>query len=76
MNTVRRARDYEIVRNGKTIYTNRQFLAARLWLEDLFKKGNFRAIDSSYPGCSENTVIKMKLEDYFKEQYKPRKRRR
>lgn len=76
MNTVRRARDYEIVRNGRVTYTNHQFLAARLWLEDLFKNRDFPVIDASYPGCSGNTVIKMNLEDYFKAQYKSRKRRR
>ena len=76
MNTVRKARDYEIVRNGRVTYTNHQFLAAKLWLEDLFKTGNLDVIDASYPGCSENSVIKMDLEYYFKAQYKPRKRRK
>lgn len=76
MNTVRKSRDYEVVRNERVAYTNHQFLAAKMWLEDLFKKGTFPVIDSSYPGCSEDTVIKMGLKEYFLNLYKPRKRRK
>lgn len=76
MNTVRRSRDYEVIRNGRVAYTNHQFLAAKMWLEDLFKKGTFSVIDSSYPGCSEGAVIKMGLKEYFQNFYKSRKRRK
>lgn len=76
MNTVRRSRDYEVVRNNRVAYTNHQFLAAKMWLEDLFKKGTFSVVDSSYPGCSGDAVIKMGLKEYFSNLYKPRKRRK
>lgn len=76
MSAVRLSRDYEIIRNGRVTYTNNQFLAAKMWLEDLFKSGQYPVIDSSYPGCSEASVVKMELSEYFNKYYGTRKRRR
>lgn len=76
MTAVRVSRDYEILRNGRVTYTNNQFLAAKMWLEDLFKSGNYPVIDSSYPGCSESSIMKMELSEYFKKYYGIRKRRK
>jgi len=76
MKAVRVSRDYEIVRGGRVNYTNNQFLAAKLWLEDLFKGGQFPVIDSSYPGCSGAGIIRMELADFFKKYYGTRKRRK
>jgi hypothetical protein len=76
MSAVRVSRDYEIVRDGKVTYTNNQFLAAKMWLEDLFKRGQYPVIDSSYPGCSGAGIVKMELADFFKKNYGTRKRRK
>lgn len=76
MTAVRVSRDYEIVRDGRVSYTNNQFLAAKMWLEDLFKGGQYPVVDSSYPGCSGAGIIKMELADFFKRYYGTRKRRK
>ena len=76
MTAVRVSRDYEIVRDGRVTYTNNQFLAAKMWLEDLFKRGQYTVVDSSYPGCSGAGIIKMELADFFKKYYGTRKRRK
>jgi len=61
----RSARDYEIRREGELFYTNNQFLAARLWLEKLFRSAPYPVADCSRPGCSAGTVHKIDLEDYL-----------
>ncbi len=76
MNTVRKCRHYEIRRNGKLFYTNHQFLAAKYWLEDLFKKNPYPVVDCSIPGCSESIVVRMELKDYFDSVDKKRRRGR
>lgn len=58
---IRKAREYMIDRQGRTYFTNGQFLAAKLWLEDLFSRLNMPIIDSSDPGCSETAVRKAAL---------------
>ncbi len=65
MNSARRGRDYRISRGPNDYYTTSQFLAGKLWLEDLFKSGNFKIYDASEPGCSEKCVDKIELNDFF-----------
>lgn len=66
MAACRRSRHYEIVREGRTLFTNRQFLAARLWLEELFGKKPFPVADCSSPGCSGNAVYKTGMDEYIR----------
>ncbi len=77
-NTVRRAREYIVRRNDRLYYSNNQFLAGKLWLEELFQKQSIPVYDSSEPGCSEEHVEKMGVEEYFEqfERKKGRKRRK
>jgi len=77
MDSSRRGRDYRISRGPTDFYTTSQFLAGKLWLEDLFKNRNLRVYDASDPGCSEKYVAKTDLSDffYFMEGGKKRKRR-
>jgi len=65
MGMCRRSREYEILRGGRTYYTNAQFLAARLWLEELFGREPFPVADCSLPGCSPSIVYKTGLEEYL-----------
>lgn len=58
-------REYKIKRGDKLYYTDNQFLAAKMWLEDLFKNMRVPIYDSSIPGCSENSVKKCTLKDYL-----------
>ncbi|TFH43816.1 MAG: DUF115 domain-containing protein [Chrysiogenales bacterium] len=60
MGLSRRAMEYRLVRGGTVFYTTRQFLAAKMWLEDLFK-GRKGVYDCSNPGCSEKYVAKIEL---------------
>ncbi len=61
----RGSRHYEVRRGPILYYTNHQFLAARLWLEDLFKKHPVPVFDCSFPGCSEQSVPKTDLKGYL-----------
>jgi hypothetical protein len=61
----RRAREYKIRRGPRDFYTTRQFLAGKMWLEDLFRNGRFPVCDCSDPGCSEKYVAKMDLKDFM-----------
>lgn len=65
INTARRARYYEVRRDGALFYTNHQFLAAKYWLEDLFSKNPYPVVDCSEPGCSEGKVTRMGLKEYL-----------
>ena len=65
MSAARRSRLYELRRSGALYYTNNQFLAAKYWLEGLFRSSPFPVVDCSEPGCSEGTVTKMELKRYF-----------
>lgn len=62
---LRAAGNYEIWRGGQVFYTNHQFLAAKLWLEQLFREYKCPVYDCSVPGCSETSVIKTKMADLF-----------
>lgn len=64
-NAIRRARHYEINRENRKFYTNSQFLSARIWLDELFKKQKLPIYDSSVPGCSAQAVLKSDLKRYF-----------
>jgi len=65
MNKGRSARGYELRRDGELFYTNNQFLAAKLWLERLFKSEPYPVADCSKPGCSAETVHKIDLLEYL-----------
>lgn len=65
MNKGRIARDYQIKRDGELFYTNNQFLAARMWLENLFKSAPYPVADCSRPGCSAGVVHKINLSEYL-----------
>lgn len=62
---IRRASGYVIDRGGGKYFTNGQFLAAKLWLEDLFSRLDMPIIDSSEPGCSEKSVRKAGLKAHL-----------
>jgi hypothetical protein len=72
---IRRARAYEVHRGGMTWFTSGQFLAARLWLEELLKTVNVPVYDAGMPGCDGNAVRKITLKRYF-ELLEDRPRRR
>ncbi len=59
------ARQYRILRGTRVYYTTKQFLAGKLWLEDLFCNVRVPVIDCSDPGCSEKYVAKMELRDFM-----------
>jgi hypothetical protein len=61
----RRARAYRLRRGAGEFFTTRQFLAGKLWLEDLFKGSGVPVCDCSDPGCSEKYVAKMELRDFM-----------
>ena len=44
-------RDFRINRGDKYYFTNKQFLAAKTWLEDLFRKIKIPVYDASELGC-------------------------
>jgi hypothetical protein len=64
-NLIYKMREYDIVRDNETYFTNAQFLAAKYWLEDLFKKESFTVYDSSNPGCTGPFIKKISLKDFF-----------
>ncbi len=55
---------YKIVREGRTYFANHQFLAAKVWLEDLFRNGSLPVFDCSVPGCSPSAVRHMSSREY------------
>jgi hypothetical protein len=59
------AREYVIRRGSRDFYTTRQFLAGKLWLEELFRSSRIPVYDCSDPGCSEKFVAKMSLRDFM-----------
>ncbi len=65
MNTGRSARDYHVKRDGELFYTNNQFLAARLWLEKLFRSAPYPVADCSRPGCSPGVISRIDIQDYI-----------
>lgn len=65
MNRGRMARDYQVKRGGELFYTNNQFLAARLWLENLFKSAPYPVAECGKPGCSAGVIQKIDLAGYL-----------
>jgi hypothetical protein len=61
----RRAMEFRIRRGVRDYYTTSQFLAAKLWLEDLFRERRVPVYDCSDPGCSEKYVEKVELRDFM-----------
>ncbi len=79
MNFIRSKREYEIRRGDLLFYSTGQFLAAKVWLEELFSKHHTPVYDCSDPGCSEKYVEKISLNEYFAitgKRSKRKKRRR
>ena len=75
--TVWSRREYVINREEILSYTNNQFLAAKLWLEDLFNGINVPIYDSSDPGCSKGSLKKVELKDFMKRfEYRSKRKRR
>ncbi len=74
-NRLWKRRDYELKRDGKSYYTSHQFLAAKYWLEDLFKGQNTPVFDAGVPGCSEKSVRHIGVGEYFA-RFETRNRRR
>ncbi len=62
---VRFHREYEVRRGELVYFTNSQFLAAKLWLEDLFRKTDVPVYDCGEPGCSETAVRRAEAAEYF-----------
>lgn len=60
----RRRREYELYRDGEKFYTDSQFLAAKLWLEDLFKQQDVPVYDCGVPGCGTNRVKHLSAGEY------------
>ena len=60
-NAIWRRREYRIERGSRFYYTNSQFLAAKMWLEELFMNVDIPIYDNSEPGCSETAVRKSGL---------------
>jgi hypothetical protein len=65
INKSRSRREFEIHRGSKIYYTNNQFLAAKVWLEDLFKQINIPIYESNELGCSSGSVKKIALKKYL-----------
>jgi len=61
----RNARVFEIHRGNKLYYTNNQFLAAKKWLEELFKTANIPIYETNELGCSPEFVNKISFKKYF-----------
>jgi hypothetical protein len=61
----RMRREFEIHRGDRIFYTNNQFLAAKEWLEDLFKHITIPIYEANESGCSEQSVQKISLKKYL-----------
>ncbi len=61
----RSAMEYRIERGARSYYTTAQFLAAKMWLENLFRGNRLPVYDCSDPGCSEKYVAKIELKDFM-----------
>ena len=65
MDNVRKRREYHINRGGSIFCTNNQFLAAKMWLEEVISSSGVPVYDCSVPGCSEKYVRKSTLKEYM-----------
>ena len=61
----RNRREFEIHRGSRLYYTNNQFLAAKEWLEDLFKRITIPIYEANDLGCSPQSVQKTSLKKYL-----------
>jgi len=73
---IRKNRQYEVRRGQNVFYTNSQFLASRLWLEDIFSRQALPVYDCSVPGCSGKYVNRIELKDYFSTYDRKRRQKR
>lgn len=64
---MRSARHYELKRDGKTYFTSHQFLAAKMWLEELFAAHPVAVYESGEPGCSDRVVRRADAAGYFRQ---------
>jgi hypothetical protein len=71
----RARREFEIHRDGSVYYTNNQFLAAKEWLEDLFKHIPIPIYEANALGCSPMSVHKISIKNYL-ERFEKRPARR
>jgi len=69
-------KDYELNRGERRYYTSHQFLAAKTWLEELFRDHAGVAVDGSEPGCSEQYIRHSEPGEYFSRYEKKRGKRR
>ena len=58
-------REFEIHRGDRLFYTNNQFLAAKEWLENLFKHITIPIYEANELGCSQQLVQKISLKKYL-----------
>lgn len=65
LNAVMRRRTCEIWRDNLKYYSDNQFVTAKMWLEDLFKKTGTRVYDCGEPGCSGPGINRVKLNDFL-----------
>jgi hypothetical protein len=61
----RRRREYEVRRGDRVYFTNSQFLAAKLWLEDLLAGAAVPVYDCGEPDCSAQKVKRLSLQEYL-----------
>jgi hypothetical protein len=73
---VRRHRHYRVERGERVFHTDHSFLAAKTWMEDLFRTVVIPVYDVSVPGCSEQAVVRREPERHIRELSGTRKRRR
>ena len=74
--SVWKRKDYELNRDDRRFYTSHQFLAAKMWLEELFYGHGDYIYDGSDPGCSEKSVRHCGAGDFFSRYEKKRGKRR
>jgi hypothetical protein len=74
--TILKVRHYYFERNQSRYYTSHQFLAAKYWLEDLFKQMDLPVYDASVPGCSGDKIIRVNMDRYIERNISVRSKKR
>jgi hypothetical protein len=75
-NIIQRSRQYEIYRGEKKFYTSAQFYAAKMWMEQLVIDQKSIIYDCSNPGCSNNYIMKISMDEYLKQFDRKKKRKK
>ncbi len=73
---VRMHSHYRVERGERVFHTDHSFLAAKTWMEDLFRTVSVPVYDISLPGCSEAAVLRREPERHIRELSGVRRRRR